>query len=193
MPADQQPKPSQQKPGGFPTGMPGNFGAPQVEQVLTKDELIRLLVDKRVLPEYLINDERVSVYDSEVHLTKENQEDDVKFIWSKGILKEVRVNPIIIHSTLPQDSTGSIISDALEIQDSGADKILEYLKQKETEIFESKRDINGKPIPEGEVVRGASVTRTTIRDEIERWKKHPVLSHYVPTDEELEKLLSGGK
>jgi hypothetical protein len=194
MSADQQPKPSQDQPGGFPTGMPGNLGAPQVEAVLTKDQLIRLLVDKRVLPEYLINDERVSVYDSEVHLSKENPEDDARFIWKDGILKEVRVSPIIINSTLPQDSTGSIISDALEIQHPTAEEItFEYLKQKENEIFGGMRNIIGKPIPDGEVVRGASVTRNTIRDEIERWRKHPILAKYAPTDEELEKLLSGGK
>jgi len=188
---DQQPKNPQEKPGGFPTGMPGNFGAPQVEQLITKDQMIRLLVDKRVLPEYMINDERISVYDYEVHLTKENKEDDAKFVWSKGVLKEVRLSPIVIYSK-PTDQSIPEVEPALEIQTS-EDKVLEYLKQKENEIFESKRDITGKPIPEGEVVRGASVTKVTIRDEINRWRAHPVLSLYVPTTEELEKLLGGAK
>jgi hypothetical protein len=194
MTGDQQPKSPQEKPGGFPTGMPGNLGAPQVEAVLTKDQLIRLLVDKRVLPEYLINDERVSVYDHEVHLSKEHPEDDASFKWDKGILKEIRVPPIIINSTLPTDSKGSIIADALEIQHPTAEeRTFEYLKQKENEIFNTMRNITGKPIPDGEVTRGAGVTRNTIRDEIERWRNHPVLSKYAPSDEELEKLLSGGK
>jgi hypothetical protein len=194
MTGDQQPKPSQDKPGGFPTGMPGNLGAPQVEAVLTKDQLIRLLVDKRVLPEYLINDERVSVYDSEVHLvTKENREDDARFIWKDGILKEVRLSPIIINSTLPQDSTGSIIADALEIQPTVEERALQYLKQKENEIFESMRNIIGKPIPDGEVTRGVSITRNTIKDEMARWRAHPILAKYAMTDEELDKMFPGGK
>ena len=190
---NQQPAPAQDKPGGFPSGMPGNFGAPQVEAILTKDQIIRLLVDKRVLPEYLINDDRVSVYDSEVHLRKENPEDDARFVWKSGVLKEVRLPPIIIYShNLPLDPGGSIISDALEIQPSDGEKaVMEYLKQKEGEVFAASRDIQGRPINEEEVVRGARVTQNTIRDEIARWKAHPILSKYVPTDEEIQKLLGG--
>jgi hypothetical protein len=194
MTGDQQPKSPQEKPGGFPTGMPGNMGAPQVEAVLTKDQLIRLLVDKRVLPEYLINDERVSVYDSEVHLSKEGHpEDDASFKWDKGILKEIRVPPIIINSTLPTDSKGSIIVDALEIQQTVEERALEYLKQKENQIFESMRNIIGKPIPDSESARGAGITRNTIRDEMERWRAHPILAKYALSEEELNKLLEGDK
>jgi len=184
MQEDQQPAPPQEKPGG----MPGNFGAPTIEAVITKDQLIRLLVDKRVLPEYLIHDDRVTVYDSEVHLAKENREDDAKFVYEKGVLKEVGLPPIVLNSHQQP------INNPIQAEDYSPElEVMQYLKQKEEEAFAASRNIQGRPITETEVVRGANVTRNTIMDEVARWRAHPILSKYAPSDEELAVMLDKKK
>lgn len=184
----QQPDEPQKQPGGVPQqgGMPGNFGAPTVEQVITKEQLVRLLADKGVLPDYLVSDERVAIEDSDIHIDKHNSRDDAKFVWDNGVLKEYRLPPVTISE---RDFQRPVQDEPVPAEDI-EQKMLEYLKQKEDEIFEGKRSIRGKPIPEREVVRGASVTERTIEDELERWRKHPILSQYVPTREELEEVVN---
>lgn len=198
MVGDQQPKSPQQQPGAVPgagtqqAGMPGNFGAPAVEQVITKEQLIRLLADKGVLPDYMVNDKRISIEDSDIHIDKHNYEDDAKFVWENGILKEARLPPIVLGSSAYVADEPEV-SGFSNVEDSSYSNIMRYLKQKEGEIFSGVRGIHGKPIPETEVVRGASVTKRTVEDELERWRNHPILSKYVPTKEELEELRNEAK
>ncbi len=49
---------------------------------------------------------------------------------------------------------------------------------------ELERNIRGKPIPEGEVVRGAKVTETSIDAELELWRGIHRLAQHAPHEEE---------
>lgn len=79
----------------------GPFGAPPApEQILTKEQIMRLLTDKGVLPEWLMEDERTAILDTTIHISKDlNGDDYTMFIWDKGILKESRLPPIILNPT----------------------------------------------------------------------------------------------
>ena len=170
----------------------GPMGAPGPEQVIDKDQLLRLLADKGVLPEWMMNDERMMVMDSDIHLSigKEgNPEDFSKFVWANGVLKEERLAPIILSSTPKVVEVEPIVAE-LPASTGGNGKVVEAYKMlmhKQEEVFELERNIHGKPIPEQEVTRGSRVTKKTLRDELERWRKHPVLSQYaLTTDEEAQ-------
>lgn len=66
----------------------------QAEQVLSKKDFLRLLVDKKALPQWMVNDERLMLSDSTIHVSKEGHPDDVtKLVWDgrTGLLKEERV------------------------------------------------------------------------------------------------------
>lgn len=49
--------------------------------------------------------------------------------------------------------------------------------------------ISGAPIPEKEVTRGASITRVTLRDDMENWRKDPTLSPYAVSEDEEEEYI----
>lgn len=180
----------------FPPGNPldPGLGAPQgPEQVITKDQLLRILADKGVLPEWMMNDERVMILDTTVHISKEGHNDDfTSYVWEKGVLKEKRLPPIVLNSTVQQANVG--VDWARPGYDTTVvttydEKGLLYLKALEDKVYEDNRHITGKPIPEKEVTRGARVTAKTLRDELARWRKHPILSKYAPTEEEIKAKL----
>lgn len=167
-----------------PAGKGGN-----VEQVITKDELRRLLADKGVLPEWMMNDERIRVDDTSIHLGKELHPDDfTKIVYEKGILREERLPPIVLNSR-------SMIVDeepiqAIEVMPAtNAAEVMAWMERLKETVLE--RNIRGKPIPPKEVDRGAGITVNTVRDELKRWADDPVLSKYLPDDVELETLLAG--
>lgn len=169
------------------------------EEVMKKDEFLRLLADKGVIPDYLVNDDRIVVEDSDIH-NKEFKSDGhsldyTTFYWEKGILKEKRIPPIIIYSggnnvQVPIADVPGMSSDNgnghVNI-DSVADA-LALLKQAESDAFEPRRNIRGNPIPEDETVRGYRITRNTVRDELQRWREHPVLSEYALSADEEESI-----
>lgn len=170
----------------------GPMGAPGPEQVIDKDQLLRLLADKGVLPEWMMNDERLMVADSDIHLSigKEGHPEDFsKFVWTNGVLKEERLAPIILSSPPQPVTVEPVLADLPASTGNG--KVVEAYKMllhKQEEVFELERNIHGKPIPEQEVTRGSRVTKKTLRDELERWRKHPVLSQYALTSEEEAQL-----
>lgn len=166
----------------------GAGGGAQAEQVITKEQLLRLLADKGVIPEWMLDDARTVMYDTSVHVSKELHDDDyTTFVFENNILKESRLPPIILESK--HDTEAQNID-----QLTGAEEIvLDELIQRRKELEEQARNIHGKPIPEGEVARGTRVTRNTLRDELQKWRNSPILAPYAPTDEELEAMISTQK
>jgi hypothetical protein len=183
-------------PAGSPFG--GAQGAPVPEQVIDKDQLLRILADRGVLPEWMLNDKRVRVDDTQVHITKEGHDDDiVRYEWDKGVLKQVRVPPIILYSEsysdIPEALPYNAFQPSIVIDNNGQsnlDAVYAWMANKEAEILE--RNIHGKPLSAADVGKGANVTEDVIKAEIERWRKHPVLSQYVPTIEEEIELVNEG-
>jgi len=183
----------------------------QAEQVLDKEQFMRLLADKGVLPDWMLHDDRYVVTDTEIHINKEGHPDDpVKYIWDPrgGVLKEERLPAIIINTPAPDVPAAKIVEkgglgsgnrgrakpkyDYVDFDEiAGYKDMLQRLKQKESEIMEEHRNIQGNPIPEKEVVRGARITKKTLQEELERWRKHPILSKYALTAEEEVALLAG--
>lgn len=179
-----------------PAQAPGQAGPGQVEQVITKDELKRLLADKGVIPEWMLDDGRFRVEDSSIHLSKEGHPDDFTMIkWDGRYLKECRLPAYVLRSRLgiaddlEQASRNSIhigdVPTALKLK--GASEVWAWIERLKEAVLE--RNIKGKPISMAEVERGTGITANTIRDELERWKKDPTLSKYVPNQEELDALM----
>lgn len=175
--------PSEESPqmSGLGTGAP----APQAEQVIDKQQFLRLLVDRRVLPNWMVEDERVAIYDSGVsekqyesartlyRLNGElkeysSGEDVVKVVWKQGVLTQTRLEPYQIINPSPK-------SDNVPYAD-----LLGYLRAKESAILEPVRNIRGKPIPADEALRGNLPTKQAILNELERWRKNPILAAALP-------------
>lgn len=176
---------------GGPMGVNSGGQSQAAEQVIDKNQLMRLLVDKGVLPDWMMSDNRTMIEDSDIHnrlfKSEGHQDDYTKIIWEGGVLKEVRPDPIVINSrsipdkqipyALPQP-----VAKVLDFQ--SINSALEFLQLKEQEILASHRGIHGEPIPEGEVTRGYKPSRRSIHDELERWRNHPILAPYAMTPEE---------
>jgi len=183
----------------------GGSAAGQAEQIIDKEQFMRLLVDKGVLPDWMVDDNRATVGDTEVHqrrLTAEgsieksygNYDDIVKFVWEKGVLKEVRLPPITLRSGYRQEVVESEplppLANRLVVDTKSYEVTLEYLSNKE---FELTGKIHGKPIPDAEVTRGSSINRKTIHDELERWRHDPILAPYALSVEQEQKLFGNFK
>jgi hypothetical protein len=190
----------------------------QTEQVIDKEQFLRLLIDHGVLPEWLANDSRTMIADTDARISKEGDDyESTCFIWDKGVLKEKRLPAIVLNSyrepiaettyrDLPYADVGKGIdfangkdetvvsvvgSEGVEETFNTVEQALEYLKQKADDILaiEKKRNITGSPIPDKEAQRGTRITNKTIRDELERWRNDPVLSKYALSKEEETALL----
>lgn len=198
--------PRPDKPNGAPTlptpmlpkvdtggGMGSSSGGQnkQAEQVIDKEQLLRLLVDKGVLPDYMVSDERVAVTDTSVHnywYKSLGHDDDVtQFVYEKGAIKELRPKPIVINTKPSMDLPVAELLE--EDKEDKALAALQALKQQETDIYAAKRNIRGAPIPEGEVVRGNKVTAKVIHEELERWRNNDILKAYAISPEAEAKLL----
>jgi hypothetical protein len=182
------------QPGVSPFGMAP--GQPQPEQVIDKDQFLRLLADRGVLPEWMLNDQRVRVDDTSIHLNKEGHPDDiVRIEWDSGVLKQVRLPPIILYT-----KSGSVdeVPEAVPFngfyRDDGGngkvspDAVYAWMIEKEAEILE--RNIQGKPLKMEDLRKVSKITTDVIKAEIERWRKHPELAAYAPTIEEEIELLN---
>lgn len=170
--------------------------APQTEQVISKEELLRILADHHVIPEWMMNDKREMVLDTSIHISKQLDPDEyTSFVFEKGVLKERRLSPIVInsHPVESSSSTDSYAAALLSVDEARQKEMLNFLKQKEEEIFTGVRKIIGSPIPDQEVARGSRVTANTLRDELARWRAHPMLAKYALTEEELAKLVEESK
>ena len=136
-----------------------------------------LFSDKGVLPDYIVQDGRVAIMDSEVFVQKEGPV--AKYVWKDGVLK----GEMLPRYEIPSQVVNQDVPVAEVLEDIPSSK---QLDEKEDKL---KRNIKGKPIPEGEVVRGDSVTENSIKDEMELWRGIQALADHTPTkaeeDEEI--------
>lgn len=164
------------------------------EQVITKDQLMRLLVDKGVLPDWMLNDDRTLVTDTDVHISSKDADGDepTRFVWNGKYLKEERLPAIVINS--PRSAAvplAELFQEKEFVPEEDYTAVLKFLHRKEGEVVMAARNIRGDPIPEKEAVRGAAVTKNTIRNEIKRWRSNPILAPYAPeTEAEVEKIVN---
>lgn len=167
------------------TAMNPQMKGGQSDPLISKDQFLRLLVDRGVLPNWIVEDERVAVYDSgleEKHFQsmktiyrignelKEyyDTSDVVKIVWKDGILKQTRLDPIKV---IPAKGQENVVPYA---------ELLDYLSAKELQVVERTRNIRGRPIPPSEAERGAKPTKQAVLDELQRWRTSPILSKYLP-------------
>jgi hypothetical protein len=166
----------------FPNQMPGenpaNASEPPADPIITKDQLLRLLADKGVLPDYMARDDRTVLMDSDIHKEHYQTEEVSRFTWKAGVLTEQRLPPIILYSPAEVDSSGVEIIANKENSD-------EEIPPEKVPVV--KRNIVGNPIPDEEVVRGARITKTTVSDENELWRENPELAEHALTPEEVKK------
>jgi hypothetical protein len=158
-----------------------NPNAPQKEEepVITKKQLLRLLADKGVLPDYMVTDERTVIVDSDIH--KEGHGDDfTEFVWKAGILTERRLPPITLVSPTVVDFSKIDVS----IVTKSDDPIVAV-----EDVPVVKRNIVGKPIPDQEVERGVRITRAVIKSESKLWRSNPDLKDHALTVEEEDTYL----
>jgi hypothetical protein len=173
----QQPK----SPFGGAPGMPPPAGGTKKlsgNGLITKQEFLRLLADKGVIPDYLVKDEGVVVEDADIHLKESGHSEDVtSYVWRNGILKEERMAPIIINSPRVE-----FISNEPEV----------VMKTRSIEPL-PERDIHGAPISDKEVARGASITKKTVEDELALWRDVPELEPHALTKQEEESYIKSRK
>ena len=173
-----------QVPGGSPAGF------------ITPDEFLRLLADRGVLPNYLVKDKRVVITDSGISEKEAIVDDFVVYRWKEGVLSVERLPEYTVISPYGEPEEPLLALPAETITQPESDEgVLSWLKQLEEEILEGHRGIRGKPIPTKEALRGNKVTQAAVKVELERWRNHPILSQYVPTeaegDQEILETLSG--
>lgn len=174
------------------------------EQVITKEQFLRILADHGVVPDYLVNDSSVVIEDVEVHnqaYKSYSADDDViKMTWHNGILKQERVYLGTFVSPKPSqpvaDVPEALLVEKEDIDFQSVQQALDYLREKEQEIVAGARNIHGEPIPELESTRGSRVNKKTLQEELKRWRDDPILAPYALNVEEEKKLLgtvtSGG-
>jgi hypothetical protein len=189
-PGQFSPQPGQQP--GQP-GQPPQPGQPLPQQeekdpyeggIITVDEFLRLLADRGVLPNYLVKDKRVVVSDSGIAEKHFSNDENVRIRWKEGVLTQERLPPYTVISEQP---TAQPIQ--VNIPNDNHYDTLTWLKQTAEDILEDNRGIRGKPVPAKEALRGNKVTRAAVESELERWRKHPILSKYVPEIDEQGKIL----
>lgn len=168
------------------------------EEMLTKDQFMRLLADRGVLPEWLLNDGRVAVEDADVHERKELPQDEAVCIeWKGGLLRPIRMPAYVINRAqtvnivdLPETVVPKKAPTLAEPL-NGRVKQLTFPFIEEYKEDDPSRNIRGAPIPEGEALRGSAVTAKAVQMELELWRKDPLLSQYAPhTPEEDAKVIS---
>lgn len=164
----------------FPNQMPGenpaNAAQSPADPIITKEQLLRLLADKGVLPDYMARDDRTVLMDSDIHKEITSYEEISRFTWKSGVLSECRLPPIILYNSV--DSSGIEVTINKENLD-------EEIPPEKVPVV--KRNITGNPIPEDEVVRGSRVTKTTISDENKLWEETEELRPHALTPEEIKK------
>ena len=158
-------------------------GLGEGEGIISDEHFLRLLSDKGVLPDYIVGDDRVAIMDYEVYIRKEGPA--AKYTWKDGVLSMKQLPPVVL------SDPSNVIDAGILKGDDKSDLSKPKLKSEEKEYREFKEDlernIRGKPIPEREVIRGASVTESSIETEQELWRGIHALSQHAPTkDEEVE-------
>lgn len=126
----------------------GGQPAPQAEQVITKEQFLRILADKGVIPDWMVNDERVLVQDTDVHnraYKGEGHPDDVtRYTWKNGVLKEERAAPIVITSPIVENNASTEEESQLqEVPEPATSSRLEFLLESLREVKQSE---NNQPV-----------------------------------------------
>ncbi|GAI77883.1 unnamed protein product, partial [marine sediment metagenome] len=138
------------------------------EPILTKQDFLRILADKGVLPDYLVKDKRMVIRDTDVHI--KSHDPIVCIRWKDGVLEQTYVQkgmPISINSPKAIDVPVADVVSKEELVRSG--------------------NIHGSPIPDGEVARGAAVTENAVRGELKLWRiLSDLRKHAIPEEEEEE-------
>jgi len=165
----------------------------QAEQVINRDDFIRLLIDRGVLPDWMGNDNRTMITDTEIHnqvfREAERAGDEVICLeWERGILKQKRVPGMIILNSPKVEPDKYPEALQKDISAMSYIQAWEHLMHLKEEVLEATRGIRGEPIPESEAVRGSVPTRKTIHDELERWRNHPILAAYALSVEQEEAM-----
>jgi hypothetical protein len=167
------------------------------EDILTKEQLLRLLADKRVIPNWMVPDERSVVTDSAIQEKTWRELDDsdgdpIVITYKEGLLTADRLPTYQILAPESRQTNVSV-PVAIAVPKNGEVSVydpLVELKALADKILVEHRNIVGDPIPDKETARGGNVTRNAIKAEIERWRNHPELAQYVPTsDSDLEEIL----
>ena len=155
------------------------------EEIISKDELMRLLADKDVIPDWMVRDDRVVADDMGVEEKYWSHDNVICIEWDGGILKQKRGPSIdLSYRAVGYDGNfldAEVLKTAPKLVAADyhyADAATEFLKQDATGE-EPKRNIRGKPVPEGEALRGSKVTRSAIETEKALWREHPLLSKYM--------------
>lgn len=129
---------------------------PSHEQIIDAKTFKRMMADNRILPEWAVGDDRVAIMSGEVH--KDVIGDVLRFAWIAGKLSE---QLLITKSAISFDTVDIVpsVKDALPVV-----------------------SIEGTPIKDSEVERGARVTNKAIRNELTFWKTLPELAPHVPEE-----------
>lgn len=154
------------------------------EEIISKDLLMRLLADKGVIPDWMVQDDRVVADDLGVEEKYWSDDPVITIEWDGGVLKQLPGKPYTLSyqiTGVKPKVSGYIPAETLKGGSSweSADAAVEFLKQAEATL-EPKRNIRGNPIPDKDALTGAVVTQTAIETEMELWRKHPELSKYLP-------------
>lgn len=176
------------------------------DKIIDKKQLLRLLIDRGVLPNWIVDDARTMVSDTgiaEKELADIDPDQPIRIVWKAarngiGKFEYYRTEPIQIHP-LTNDSapTATVMQkepeNGVERKFAGIElesELLVRMKAVADELIEEEleRNIRGKPLPAGEALRGPRVTVNSVKAEIERWRKHPLLAQYVPTLEEQQEF-----
>lgn len=97
---------------GMPGQNPQGGSAPANDvEIITKDELKRLLADKGVLPDYMVSDDRIAIRDHDVHMKDldddydEYPDDIACYRWKNGVVKRERTPGINLWTLNPPNVT----------------------------------------------------------------------------------------
>lgn len=149
------------------------------DSIISKNDLLRLLADKGVIPDYLVKDSRTVIMDSDVHKEDGDPRDVTCYEWKSGVLKERRIAPIVIYTT-----PANVDLSKIDVSINKETLVDEEISSEEVPVV--KRNITGKPIPDSEVERGANITKTTVRDENALWRETEGLQPHALTPDEVD-------
>lgn len=159
------------------------------EPLITKDQFLRLLVDRRVLPNWVVNDGKVIRTDigiTEKELANVSHDDNIVIRYKDGVFTYARPqytlsNPAnsISNVELP---VARLIAQSSPTNGLAIDSNGSNVQEKQ----QPQPNIKGKPISDKEALRGPRVTKNTVKSEMELWLESPELAAYVATPDEHE-------
>lgn len=155
------------------------------EPLITKEQFLRLLVDRRVLPNWIVQDDKVAMTDVGItvkELWDVDPDDTISITYKHGTLSYAR--PVYhLNSGQEQRNQGNGTNTHDSGQNGSSDGFgVPDALEKEL----AKPNIKGRPISDKESLRGPKITGNTVKSELDLWLKTPELLAYVPTPDEHE-------